>query len=110
MIGEMRERIRFVRNSRTARDDGGYDVADATVATRWASVSPVQANEREAHGRMRGAVTYLIKCDPQALALTVDDRIVWLTNGNVELNIREIRTPGARAMTLDIVAEYQPQT
>ena len=103
-IGTRRERIRFVRPSRSKRTDGGFDVADSTVAERWASVRPVAANEQEQASRLRGAVTYLIEL-PRLDGLTIDDAVVWLTRGSVRLNIREIRTDAARPLTMTIVAQ-----
>ncbi len=103
-IGTKRERIRFVRQSRAKRTDGGYDTADATLAERWAAVRPVKADEQEQAGRLRGAVTYIIEL-ARYDGLTTDDAIVWLTRGSVRLNIREIRTDALRPIEMTIVAQ-----
>jgi head-tail adaptor len=102
--GLKRERIRFVRQAKTRRADGGYDVLDTTVAERWAHVRPVQSNEQEQSGRMRGAVTYIIEL-ARTDGLTTEDAIVWLTRDSVRLNIREIRTDGMRPIDMEIVAQ-----
>ena len=103
-IGLKRERIRFIRQTRARRTDGGYDVSDATVAERWAHVRPVSANEQEQASRLRGAVTYLIEL-ARLDGLTVDDAVVWLTRDGVRLNIREIRTDATRPLDMTIVAQ-----
>lgn len=103
--GERRERIRIVRKTRTKRTDGGYDVSPTTVAERWAKITPVRATEGEEAGRNRGAVSYLLEFDATGTDVTTGDKLVWLTNGNIELNVREVRTPMTRALALEVVAE-----
>jgi len=104
-LGARRERITIRRKTRTQRVDGGYDTAVADVATRWASVRPVSAREGEEAGRKRGTVTYLIECDNRGTDCTTDDVIVWKTNGNLVLNVREVRRPAGHELALVIVAE-----
>lgn len=103
-IGLKRERVRFVRQAKTRRADGGYDVLDTTVAERWAHVRPVQSSEQEQAGRMRGAVTYMIEI-ARTDGLQTEDAILWLTRDSVRLNIREIRTDGLRPLDTIIVAQ-----
>jgi head-tail adaptor len=103
-IGQKRERIRIVRQAKTRRADGGYNLAPTTVAEFWAHVDPVSANETEQAGRKRGAVTYLITAN-RLEGFTTEDGLVWLTNGSLALNIREIRAPGKRVSHMIIVAE-----
>lgn len=104
-IGARRERITIRRKSRVQRTDGGYDTTLTDLATRWAAVSPVRASEGEEAGRKRGTVTYLIEVDSRGTDCITDDVIVWATNGNLILNVREVRQPGTRALPLVIVAE-----
>ena len=103
-IGSKRERIRIVRKAKTRRSDGGYDLADTTITEFWAHVSPVAANETEQAGRKRGACTYLITAN-RLEGFTTEDQLLWLTNGSLALNIREIRAPGKRVSHMTIVAE-----
>lgn len=103
-IGERRERIRFVRQTKTKRADGGYATADTTLAERWAAVEPAGASEGDQAGRMRGAVTYKITLARHD-GLTTEDAIVWLTRGSTRLNIREIHTAGIRPLEMTIVAQ-----
>ncbi|KWT72374.1 hypothetical protein APY04_0168 [Hyphomicrobium sulfonivorans] len=106
MIGGRRERISVKRRTRTQRADGGFDVTPTVIATRWASVRPVQtrADEREQAGRLQGSCTYLIEIDNK-VELTADDVIVWDTAGGAEMNVREVRREGSRPFTMQIVAE-----
>ena len=104
-IGERRERIRIQRRSRERRPDGGFDTVTATIATRWASVRPVRGMEGELAGRQAGTVTYLIEMDSRGADVSADDVLVWATNGDLEMNVREVRRPSARALPLVVVAE-----
>lgn len=103
-IGSKRERIRIVRQTKARRADGGYDRTPATICEFWASVKPVSANEAEQAGRKSGAVTYIITA-PRRDDFTTEDKVVWLTRSNIEMNIREIRKAGARPLFMDFVAE-----
>lgn len=93
-----------MRQTKTRRSDGGYDVADATLAERWASVRPVRGSEQEQSGRMAGTVTYMIELARYDDA-TTEDAIVWLTRGDARLNIREIRTDALRPLEMTIIAQ-----
>ena len=103
-IGSRRERVRFTRLGRTRRADGGYDTAPTTLAERWASVVPMQADEQEEAGRLRGGVKYKIEV-ARYDGLTTDDKIVWLTRDSVELNIRELPLDGLRPLEMTIIAQ-----
>lgn len=106
-LGERRERITIRRKSRTQRVDGGYDTTVADLATRWASVRPLRdrAGESEQAGRKRGTVTYLIEVDSRGTDCVTDDMIVWVTNGDIVLNVRQVRKPMGRTLPLIIEAE-----
>lgn len=106
-VGERRERITIRRKSRVKRTDGGYDTTLVDLATRWASVRPVRerAGESEQAGRKRGTVIYLIEVDSRGTDCITDDVIVWKTNGDIVLNVREVRKPMGRTLPLTIVAE-----
>lgn len=103
-IGVMRERVSVVRESRVQRSDGGWDVTTSTIATHWARVHPVMARESEQSGRLAGRTTYLITLY-RSEDIYTSDTLVWATNGDIQLNIREVRLPGDRPLLMDIVAE-----
>lgn len=104
-IGNMSERITVKRPLRVQRSDGGFDVTMTTIQTRWAQITPASARESEQAGRLHGATTYNVEVDARGADVAVDDTIVWTTGGNVELNVREVRTPRVRDMALVIVAD-----
>lgn len=107
-VGERRERIDIKRKARTERDDGGYDTSIVTVSTRWAKVVPIRRNaqtEIELAGALRGTVRYNIEIDSRGADVRTDDLIVWKTNGDLVMNVREVRTPSRRSLPLEIVAE-----
>ena len=107
--GQMREQVSFRRSTRTQRTDGGYDSTVSSLSTVWASVVPVAANEREQTGRLLGATTYLVTiyADDRPSTLTTDDALRWETapGGALDGNIRAIRLPPERPLTLEIVCE-----
>lgn len=69
----------------------------------FASVRPVQANESEQAGRLRSSTVYLIRVYRRT-DIDAEHNILWLTNGNMPLNIREIRQPAGRVLMTEIVA------
>lgn len=103
-VGALRERVRFVRPTKTRRADGGYDVVQETVCERWASVVPVSAREDNQSGRMAPRTLYEITIRRTEL-LQAEDAVVWLTNGGMQMNIRELPLPSKRAAFLTIRAE-----
>lgn len=103
-IGDMRERVRFVRLSKTRRADGGYDTTNATLHECWAKVVPQQGNETDQGGRKRGAMTY--KLDMYRYdGATTEDTLIWLTRGSAMLNVREIRREPTRPLLMTVIAE-----
>jgi head-tail adaptor len=107
-IGERRERIEIKRKSRVQRADGGFDTTLATIATRWAKVTPLRRTaqtEIELAGSLRGVVRYLIEVDSRGADVNTDDVVVWVTNGDMQLNVREVRAPKRRDLPLEVLAE-----
>lgn len=113
-VGDMTERVSFVRSGRTKRADGGYDVADSTLATVWASVRPVSAREGEEAGRLVGAVSYLVEVwrDDLPSGLTTDDRVTWVApagGSDVQFNLRGIEMPRGRDLLVKLICEKGTQ-
>lgn len=103
--GMMRERIRVVRKTRTARSDGGYDVSDTTVQERWAHIAPSGSSEREEAGRQHSGVSYTVTMDSRGADVTADDKLLWLTNSNLVLNVRGVHKPPRRDLPLELRCE-----
>jgi len=88
-------------------DDGAGGRAEtaAEIATiRPRSVMPVRGAEGSDAGALRATATYLIVMRRRA-DLGPDNYLVWASNGNQRLNIREIRDPGPRETFMTVVAE-----
>lgn len=102
--GQLTERIRIETPQRVADGYGGETETWTTTATVWAEVKAVRGREPEEAGKPEMSVTYLITIRRRS-DLTAADRIVWTTNGNTELNLREIRDQGPRHEWLTLVAE-----
>jgi head-tail adaptor len=103
-IGDLREQIRFERETRT-RDAYGNDVrAWETFATLRAKVQAVRATEQEERGAEAGVTHYVISLR-NVHGLTTAMRAVWTTGGDVALNVREVRQPATRDDYLVLMAE-----
>lgn len=107
-IGAKRERVQFKRKVRVKRDDGGYDVTLSDLGTYWADVQPVDKPELESvqSGHLTGPVLYYIYVDAKAITPTVDDVCLWVTKGNMQLNVRAVRNSSVRIMDNQVTAEF----
>jgi head-tail adaptor len=108
--GDMRERVSFLRDTRTQTDDGGFTVTATTLGTVRAAVRAVAANEREEAGRLFGATSYMftIHARDMPAGLTTGDAVSWLTapgGSAVTMQIRGIRQQIGRTIFLEIVGE-----
>ncbi len=59
-IGKLRHRLRLEEAVETADGAGGVDLAWATVATLWARLEPLRADERVRAGRPEEAATHRV--------------------------------------------------
>jgi head-tail adaptor len=101
--GAFDQKLIFEVELRTDDGFGGAAIAWNPHATVWASVKPVQAREDERQGAQRASCMYMIETWRAGLdGLTAAMRINW--RGAI-LNIREIRRPPERALTMIIMAE-----
>lgn len=108
--GDFRDRVSFIRDTRTQTDDGGFTVAATTLGTVRAAVRAVAANEREEAGRLFGATSYLftIHARDMPTGLTTGDAVSWITapgGSAVTMQIRGIRQQTGRALFLEIIGE-----
>jgi SPP1 family predicted phage head-tail adaptor len=101
--GDFNQKLIFEIEVRTDDGFGGASISWNIHATVWASVKPVQAREDERQGAQRASCMYMIETWASGLeAITSAMRINW--RGTI-LNIREIRKPDERKMTIVIMAE-----
>lgn len=99
--GEMTERVRIEQKGTSS--DGPFRTSTgwSTVATVWAKVAPVSAREdinNEAQ-RILGKYKVTIR---RRTDLTGDMRLVWTSNGDLALNIRELQNVSGRGQYMDI--------
>lgn len=103
-IGSKTERIGIERKSRTKRADFGNDTTPGIIAQVWANVKPTGGGESQQAGRQAASTLYLITLD-RLTDVVPSDTLVWMTGGDVRMNIREVRLPPQRDLDLEIVAE-----
>lgn len=102
--GRMDQRIRIESQNNVSDGQGGFTKGWTTVATVWAAVEPVTGKEAVEAGRLEFALRYRITIRTR-LDFDTAARLVWTSNGNKVLNIREIHDGGPRPQFLMIIAE-----
>lgn len=106
MIGAKRERVRIIRRTRVKDANGDYAIAETTIAERWAKIEPVTGREIEHAGQLRGVMDYHVSVDLYGAPIVLaDDRALWLTRGDIDLNIREVRLASVRALDTVLICE-----
>jgi SPP1 family predicted phage head-tail adaptor len=102
--GSLNERVSVLRATRAADGVGGYTTTNATVATFWASVSPMSGKERDMASQTESPRNYRItvRRSPLSLNVLASDTIVWRSKA---MNIRFIGDAGPHAQYLTIEAE-----
>ena len=105
--GDLDQRVTFQSPSGATDAGGGRATGWTDIAanpTVWANIEAltgregVEADKLEASARYR--VTIRNRSDVDSSM-----RLVWLTNGNLALNIREMPDPGPRALYREFFAE-----
>lgn len=101
--GALSETIRFESYTTTA--DGPFLESDgwSTHTTARASIVPVMGREDELAQSQRVTAKYRITMR-KISGITGDMRIVWTSNGDKTLNIRELPDPGTRSLYMEIYA------
>lgn len=105
--GALDQRIRIETETRAPDGGGGWTISGyGAVATVWASVKPLTAREALQAGQLEEAGTYRVSIrNRRDIDPTAAMRIVWVTNGDKVLNVRQAIDPGARAQYREFVAE-----
>lgn len=108
------EIIALQRNEAVQGSDGGRVPTWVTFKTVAADVKPIRAGEQIKAQKERTHTAYRITVDrlsvcadapPHALLVTGGERVVWITNNDLAMNVREIMDKGRRALDLEMVAE-----
>ncbi|MDF1720520.1 MAG: phage head closure protein [Minwuia sp.] len=102
--GAMDQRIRIEGQGNTSDGQGGFTRAWSTVATVWARVEPITAKEAVEAGRIEFSQRFRIMLRTR-LDFTTAARMVWTSNADMILNIREIHNGGPRPQFMMVIAE-----
>lgn len=110
--GRRDQRIRFEKQARTGDGGGGYTVDWQNRHAVWvrAAVEPISGREQLSAMQIEGRPMYRVTIPNQIRDVTLEDRIVWLSNGNRILNIRDLGDAGPRAIVRTLLAEDAPET
>lgn len=99
--GALRRRLVIERATGTADGGGGREIAWEPVATVFAAVRPVRAEERDELGRLDGVATHAVEVRA-GVDLRGGDR---LTVGGATLRVLAVREADARGRRLIAIAE-----
>lgn len=100
--GELDQRINIEAEISTPDGMGGTTTSWQVVAAVWAKVRPLTGNERTAAAQVESPAKYAVIIRNRAVS--ENQRIKWVSNGNRLLNIRFIGRE-QRAMYIKIEAE-----
>lgn len=99
--GEMDQRIAIETQTTTADGMGGGAIAWTAGASFWAKVRPMTGNERSHAQQIESPATYVVIT--RTRTITENQRLKWVSNGNLILNIRHIaRSPRDLYMKLEV--------
>lgn len=105
--GEMDQRVTI--QAQTLAADGGGGGASSwadigTVPTVWAGVEALSGREVTDAQQLEGRAMYRLTIRNRS-DITAAMRVLWVSNGNLVLNIRELPDPGPRALYRSLVCE-----
>lgn len=100
--GELTERVRIEQKGTSTNGPFRTSTGWSTVATVWAKVMPVNAREDVNNDSQRILAKYKVTIRRRT-DITGDMRLVWTSNGDLALNIRELPSVKSRAMFMDII-------
>lgn len=102
---KLTERVRIEREIRIADQGGGAEIGWDVVRTIWASVQPLKGREQLEAMQLEASNLYRVTLRNDHDDLDASRRLVWLTNGHMVLNIREIAPRSPRDPMRVLVAE-----
>lgn len=102
--GLLDQRVRIESQNNVSDGQGGFTKGWATVTTVWARVEPITGKEGVEAGRMEFALRYRVTIRTR-LDFDGSARLIWTSNGNKVLNIREIHDGGPRPQFMMLIAE-----
>lgn len=99
--GDLRRRLVIERVAATPDDGGGREITWEPVATVFAAVRPVRAEERDELGRLDGVATHAVEVRA-GVDLAGGDRLIV---GGTTLRVLAVREADARGRRLLALAE-----
>ena len=103
--GKLSERIRIDTEARVSDNGGGASLSWTQGPTRWAKVEPLKGQEQLHAMQLQASTLYKITMRNDGTAITAANRLVWLTGGNLVLNIREAPHTPIHSLMRVIIAE-----
>ena len=104
--GKLTEQVRIeqfgqVDDGYGGLEDGGWSTRVATV---FAQITPKSAREREEADQLTAETQYDVVL-PNIREIQASDRLIWLTNDNLILEVRQLNDEGARPIYRTLVCE-----
>lgn len=107
--GDLRDRIAIQRRTETKNAGGGLDIGWDEIAAVWANVRSINGKEAVIGGVLQG-ISYFEIVIRYRTDLEVSDQILWLSNGDRELNILSAEDrDGTRHWTIIQASTQSPQ-
>jgi len=108
--GQRDQLIKFQYEARVADGGGGATVTwtDRHAVSVRAAIRPLSGREGLEAGQVEGRAGYRIDI-PNLRSIAISDRIVWVSNGNRVLNIRDMGDAGPRPIERTLIAEDAPE-
>jgi SPP1 family predicted phage head-tail adaptor len=104
VIGELDERVTFMRRDETKNAYGTLVPVDTEIATVWAKVRPMSGRERDRSQQTEARSNYVVRAhnSPAIREVTAGDFVLWR---DAEMNIRFIRDAGPRPLFIEFECE-----
>ena len=108
--GQLTEQIDLQESQRVSDGMGGGQQSWVTVATVWARIAPLRGREQIVAQKEESRTVYRVTCYRDAVAgvFSTDLRVLWKTNGDIAMNIREDMDAGRGPMFKSFLAESIP--
>ncbi len=103
---KLNERIVILRSGTAPDGQGGLEDGWSAVATVWAQIRPLSGREQMAAAKEQTLTIYqIIVRRPVDYTLFGDDRVLWKSNGEKLMAVREILDFGGRDPWMTFMAE-----
>lgn len=103
-VGELTERVTFVRVTETQNEYGTLVPSEANLGTVWAHVRPMSGREIDRAQQTEGRVNYLVVVRNLGFVRELTEKDIARWNGD-DMNIRVTKHRSARADWLELECE-----